>query len=188
MAQERLQLPLLAEDGQPLLRVVDRTIRGAKYNLEYLCKTIELSKYAKQHRLSSSVRDEWVGKRRSNYEHPLHKMAARVGAFPPALARDLIARYTQPGDTILDPFSGKGTTVLEALLQDRYAIGNDLAPDAFVLTHAKAKRSTLMMHLPTLQHFLCGCHRQFIIFQTMFNSSLHTEHSRAFLRFVSDCS
>jgi len=134
------QLPLFDDPARASLPV-GRTIRGAKYNLAYLKQTIEKSRYGKLHRLSTPTEDRWVAKKRSdsNDEHPLHKMAARVGAFPPALARGLIERYSTPGDTVLDPFSGKGTAVLEALLLDRSAIGNDIAPEAFVLTHAKGR-------------------------------------------------
>lgn len=53
------------------------------------------------------------------------------------MAHWAIAAYSEPGETVLDPFCGKGTAPLEALLAGRHAIGSDLAPDAFVITHAK---------------------------------------------------
>lgn len=45
----------------------------------------------------------------------------------PALAFDLISRYTQPGMTILDPCLGVGTTLL-AMLLGRYVLGIELEP------------------------------------------------------------
>ncbi|WP_216824784.1 DNA methyltransferase [Salinigranum rubrum] len=38
--------------------------------------------------------------------NPLHKLAPYVGGFPPALAHYFIDRYSEPGDTVLDPFCG----------------------------------------------------------------------------------
>lgn len=75
--------------------------------------------------------------------HPLHKMVSRIGSFPPALAHWFISKFTRPGDVVLDPFSGKGTAPLEACLLGRMGIGNDLAPDAFTMTHAKIRPITL---------------------------------------------
>lgn len=53
------------------------------------------------------------------------------------MAHWAIAAYSDPGETVLDPFCGKGTAPLEALLAGRHVIGSDLAPDAFIITHAK---------------------------------------------------
>ena len=69
--------------------------------------------------------------------HPLHAMMARAGSFPPALARYFVQAYSQPGDIVLDPFCGRGTAVLEAILCGRQAIGSDIAPDAVACTRAK---------------------------------------------------
>jgi len=64
-------------------------------------------------------------------------MMSRVGGFPPALARYFIARFSKPGDAVLDPFCGKGTTLFEAMKMGRAAVGGDIAPDAVVVSRAK---------------------------------------------------
>jgi DNA modification methylase len=46
-------------------------------------------------------------------------------SFSPALVRFLIQSFSRSGDTVLDPFLGQGTTVSEALLMGRRAIGVD---------------------------------------------------------------
>jgi site-specific DNA-methyltransferase (adenine-specific) len=50
-----------------------------------------------------------------------------------------VERYSVRGSRVLDPFSGKGTAPLEACLEGRVGIGNDLAPEAYVLTRAKVR-------------------------------------------------
>lgn len=85
---------------------------------------------------SQFLEDSWKEKKR-NWGHSLHGMASRSGSFPPALANYFITRFSKKGDRVLDPFSGKGTTALEACLNDRYGIGLDVAPEAFALTAAK---------------------------------------------------
>lgn len=70
--------------------------------------------------------------------HPWHSMCSYLGAFPPSMARSLIALLSDEGDTVLDPFSGRGTTLLEARLLNRSVIASDLNPIAYALSTAKA--------------------------------------------------
>ncbi len=69
--------------------------------------------------------------------HAYHPMCSYLASFPAALAHAFIARYTRPGDVVIDPFSGRGTTPLQACAEGRIGVGNDLNPLAFVLTAAK---------------------------------------------------
>jgi hypothetical protein len=62
--------------------------------------------------------------------------------FPEQFAEQWIERCTWPGQTVLDPFSGRGTTPFQAVLMNRNAIGNDVNPVAFVLTGAKVDSPT----------------------------------------------
>ena len=57
--------------------------------------------------------------------HGLHKYPAK---FFPELPRWLIKRYSQENDIILDPFTGSGTTNVEALLTKRNSVGIDVDP------------------------------------------------------------
>ena len=49
--------------------------------------------------------------------------------------------YTKPGDTVLDVFSGTGTAPLQACLDGRIGVGNDISPEAYMLTAAKVDPS-----------------------------------------------
>ena len=46
-----------------------------------------------------------------------------------SLAEDHILTWTRPGDVVLDPFNGSGTTTKMAFLNDRNFIGLEISPD-----------------------------------------------------------
>jgi DNA modification methylase len=64
----------------------------------------------------------------------LHKYPAK---FFPELPRWLIKRYSKENDLILDPFSGSGTTNLEARLLRRHSVGIDVDPFSRFLSKVK---------------------------------------------------
>ena len=66
--------------------------------------------------------------------HGIHAFGAK---FPPALPRMFIAGLTKPGEVVLDPMAGSGTTVLEACLLGRHGIGLDIDPLALRIAAAK---------------------------------------------------
>lgn len=73
---------------------------------------------------------------KTNYAaHRIHAFAAK---FPPQLPRLFIRELTQPGEWVLDPMSGSGTTLIESLLSDRNVIGVDLDPLAVMIAKAKS--------------------------------------------------
>ncbi len=66
--------------------------------------------------------------------HGIHKFPAK---FFPELPRYLIRKYSNNGDVVLDPMCGSGTVVLEAVLNNRTAIGIDIDPMARLITKVK---------------------------------------------------
>jgi hypothetical protein len=63
--------------------------------------------------------------------------------FPESFAEYWIKRLTKPADLVLDPFSGRGTTALTALLCGRKAISSDVNDVAVCLTKAKTTPPSL---------------------------------------------
>ncbi|GBC60446.1 hypothetical protein DENIS_1399 [Desulfonema ishimotonii] len=66
--------------------------------------------------------------------HNFHSFPAK---FPPQLPRTFIEALTHPGDIVLDPMMGSGTTILEAWLAGRRGIGADIDPLALLLSKVK---------------------------------------------------
>ncbi len=54
------------------------------------------------------------------------KRVGHPAPFPRELPRRCIKLFSYVGDTVLDPFLGSGTTVIEACLNHRYGIGVDI--------------------------------------------------------------
>lgn len=69
--------------------------------------------------------------------HSMHTMCSYHGMFPAKVAHYFIQRYSRPGELVLDPFSGRGTTALQARVHGRQPVCNDLSPLAYVLSRAK---------------------------------------------------
>lgn len=56
------------------------------------------------------------------------------GNWSPYIPRNLIMKYTKPGDLVLDQMVGSGTTLVESKLLGRDAIGVDVNKDAIMVT------------------------------------------------------
>lgn len=75
--------------------------------------------------------------------HSFHSMCSYLAMFPPGMPRYFIEQFTNEGDVVLDPFSGRGTAPLEACNSGRIGIGTDLNPLAYLLTSAKLNAPSL---------------------------------------------
>src|SRR6266571_7159828 len=64
-----------------------------------------------------------LGLRRTTSTHEFYRYPAR---FAPEIARAAIGAFTEPGDVVLDPFVGGGTTLVESRLSGRVGIGSDV--------------------------------------------------------------
>ena len=78
----------------------------------------------------------------SRWGHSMHTMCSYYGMFPAKVAHHFIQRYSEPGGVVVDPFSGRGTTALQARVEGRRSVCNDLNPLAYVLSRAKADPPT----------------------------------------------
>jgi hypothetical protein len=75
--------------------------------------------------------------------HRFYALCPYFAMFPESFADYWIKRLTKPSDTVLDPFSGRGTTALTALLCGRNAISSDVNDVAICLTRAKTMPPSL---------------------------------------------
>lgn len=76
----------------------------------------------------------WTSKQRQ--ANPIHEISYRA-CFKPQLPDYFILKHTFQGDTVYDPFAGRGTTAIQAALQARKVIQNDVNPLSALLTSAR---------------------------------------------------
>lgn len=82
---------------------------------------------------------------KSYLTHGLHPYPAK---FVPQIPKLVIAALSSPGDLVVDPFCGSGTSLVEAAVAKRQSIGFDLNPLACLI--ARAKTHALSSHAITL--------------------------------------
>lgn len=81
--------------------------------------------------------------KRVNDRHSLHQMVARICTIPPRLADHLLRSYSRPGESVLDPFCGRGTIPFEACRNGRVGIGVDISPEAVACARALLRAPTI---------------------------------------------
>jgi len=86
------------------------------------------------------VNEFWTSRQRA--AHSLHEVSYRA-CFKPQLPRFFIERLTEPGQTVYDPFSGRGTTALEAALLGRIPVACDVNPLSRVLLEPRLSPPSL---------------------------------------------
>jgi hypothetical protein len=82
------------------------------------------------------VNEFWTSRQRA--AHSLHEVSYRA-CFKPQLPRFFAERLTREGDTVYDPFMGRGTTLLEAALLARVPVGCDINPLSKVLVEPRLR-------------------------------------------------
>ena len=114
-------------------------------------------------RLAEAARDQ---SRVKGLTHEFYRYPAR---FSPSFVRGAIEAFTRPGDWVVDPFAGGGTTLVEAMAMGRNALGIDISSLSSFLCEAKTQildasdvsaferwmqriDDTINMHAPSERH------------------------------------
>ena len=96
----------------------------------------ETSRYFNTHINISTAPTHWK-ESCTNTECSLHQLAPYTGKIKSTIAAELIERYSEPGDLVVDPFAGCGTIPFEAVIRKRQIFGADISPYACILSKAK---------------------------------------------------
>ena len=78
----------------------------------------------------------WTSRQRQGSS--IHEISYRA-CYKPQLPAFFINLLTQTGDTVYDPFNGRGTSVIEAALLGRRIIANDVNPLSRILTEPRLR-------------------------------------------------
>ncbi|MCX6139033.1 MAG: DNA methyltransferase [Ignavibacteriales bacterium] len=90
----------------------------------------------KKLKIPHTIGEFWTSKQRQ--ASSLHEVSYRA-CFKPQLPKFFIDRYSNPGDIVYDPFTGRGTTIIEAALCGRNVISNDVSPLSRILTEPRLR-------------------------------------------------
>lgn len=107
---------------------------GKKMNATYYNVDGSLKKRSTKNAVKQTkpLENIWYIVQRQNNGHP--------ATFPEKLANDHIISWSKPGDTILDPFMGSGTTGKMALLNGRNFIGIELDEQYFQIAKERIEK------------------------------------------------
>ena len=80
-----------------------------------------------------------------NKAAPVHRWVPWIAGFSSAFVREALHRHLQGPGTVLDPFAGVGTTMVEAALHGHGSIGFEINPYAALACRAKAGLSDSLL-------------------------------------------
>lgn len=132
-----------------------RTLERTKYYIKRLIKSLtqvketphndlNLNKWKQyNHLITDSI---WIFENRDS--SGAHN-AKYWGNFIPQIPNQIIQRFTKKGETILDPFVGSGTTLIEARRLERNSIGIDISEEAIKLCKENLRKEKVSTNVFT---------------------------------------
>ena len=104
----------------------------------------------------------------SNKVLPVHRWVPWIAGFASGFVRDALNRYLSGKGIVLDPFSGVGTTLVEAILLGHDALGFEINPYAALACRTK---------LNACQIDLCSFHEEISRFRAFYAERVKSDYT-----------
>jgi DNA modification methylase len=86
------------------------------------------------------------------FAHNLPGRCEHPATFPESLAKDHVMSWSNPGDVVLDPFSGSGTTCKAAKELNRQWCGIEINPEYCKIAEERLRQNVLQLETPAMRH------------------------------------
>lgn len=102
-----------------------------------------------------------------NKTQPIHRWVPWIAGFSSAFVKDSLSKYLHGRKTVLDPFAGVGTTLVEAMLAGHNSIGFEINP--YAVLASRTKTNAYQIDLNSLGEKIKG-------FQLFYSKSLSEDY------------
>ena len=103
----------------------------------------------------------------SNKTLPIHRWVPWIAGFASEFVKDALKRYLTDRGVVLDPFSGVGTTLVEASLLGHQAVGFEINPYAALACHAKINANKIIIE---------AFYEEILRFQSFYNEKVSGDY------------
>ncbi|MHA2224018.1 MAG: DNA methyltransferase [Candidatus Hodarchaeales archaeon] len=124
-------------------------------HLQNAKKRMPIGRRSPKNRLNLLTGREWIKFSKSWFIHhpPSRKKEEFLhpGKFPETLIRKFITFFTKPGELILDPFLGSGSTLIAAKMSNRSGVGIELSPEYARVSESRIANLEILAYPPLYQ-------------------------------------
>lgn len=136
-------------DPKATHRQLNKEIRALRSRLDTFAKQIDAA-YARVNPDFAQAQDKPTTESTTLWDFPTQSYGASKkgdsgfqGVTPAFIIYNMLQRYTEPGDLVLDPMAGSGTTIDVCHEEDRRALGFDINPTRDDITRNDARTMPL---------------------------------------------
>ena len=105
--------------------------------------------------------------------HSLHRLAFYPHSAHVEVVRELLLRFSNPGDRVLDPFCGFGSVIRESILNRRVALGSDIDPLCSKISNASLLPADIVEVTLALQTAVSKIPVDMVLFEQYFSPFFH---------------